>query len=86
MFVGDGLQAASAGYTVDDDAADAVQLGGCKEWRVVEKSFGSFDRLKVLIAATSKNVDGNGWGIVAYQPYSDSLVVLQCENHEKLTQ
>ena len=32
----------------------------------IEKSFGSFDRLKVLIAATSKNVDGNGWGIVAY--------------------
>ena len=52
----------------------------------IEKSFGSFDRLKVLIAATAKNVDGNGWGIVAYQPFSDSLVVLQCENHEKLTQ
>lgn len=25
-------------------------------------------------------------GIVAYQPYSDSLTVLQCENHKKLTQ
>jgi Fe-Mn family superoxide dismutase len=35
---------------------------------------------------TSKNVDGNGWGILGYQPYSDSLVVLQCENQEKLTQ
>lgn len=52
----------------------------------IEKSFGSFDKLKILIAATSKNVDGNGWGILAYQPYSDSLVILQCENHEKLTQ
>jgi len=52
----------------------------------IEKSFGSFDRLKVLIAATAKNVDGNGWGILAYQPYSDSLTILQCENHEKLTQ
>jgi Fe-Mn family superoxide dismutase len=52
----------------------------------IEKNFGSYDRLKSLIAATSKNVDGNGWGIVAYQPYSDSLTVLQCENHEKLTQ
>lgn len=39
-----------------------------------------------MIAETSKNVDGNGWGIVAYQPYSDSLTVLQCENHEILTQ
>ena len=52
----------------------------------IDKNFGSYDQLKVLIAETSKNVDGNGWGIVAYQPCSDSLVVLQCENHEKLTQ
>jgi Fe-Mn family superoxide dismutase len=52
----------------------------------IEKNFGSYDKLKALIAATSKNVDGNGWGILAYQPYSDSLTVLQCENHEKLTQ
>jgi superoxide dismutase, Fe-Mn family len=52
----------------------------------IEKNFGSYDRLKALIAATSKNVDGNGWGILAYQPYSDSLTIMQCENHEKLTQ
>lgn len=52
----------------------------------IEKNFGSYERLKFLIAQTSKNVDGNGWGILAYQPYSDSLTVLQCENHEKLTQ
>jgi Fe-Mn family superoxide dismutase len=53
---------------------------------LIEKNFGSFDKLKLLIGATSKNGDGNGWGILAYQPYSDSLIVLQCENHEKLTQ
>nr|MBC7612009.1 superoxide dismutase [Pseudopedobacter sp.] len=52
----------------------------------IEKSFGTYDKLKSYIAATAKNVDGNGWGILGYQPYSDSLVVLQCENHEKLTQ
>ncbi len=52
----------------------------------IEKDFGSYDKLKLLIAETSKNVDGNGWGILAYQPYSDKLTVLQCENHEKLTQ
>ena len=52
----------------------------------IDKNFGSFDRLKALIGETSKNVDGNGWGILAYQPYSDSLIVLQCEKHEKLTQ
>lgn len=52
----------------------------------IEKSFGSYDKLKGYLAATSKNVDGNGWGILGYQPYSDSLTILQCENHEKLTQ
>jgi Fe-Mn family superoxide dismutase len=52
----------------------------------IEKDFGSYEKLKVYIAETSKNVDGNGWGILAYQPYSDKLIVLQCENHEKLTQ
>jgi len=52
----------------------------------IEKNFGSYDKLKSYIAATAKNVDGNGWGILGYQPFSDSLVVLQCENHEKLTQ
>ena len=52
----------------------------------IDKSFGSVDKLKKYIAATSKNVDGIGWGNLAYQPYSDSLTVLQCENHEKLTQ
>jgi Fe-Mn family superoxide dismutase len=52
----------------------------------IEKNFGSYDRLKALIAETSKNIDGNGWGILAYQPYSDTLIILQCENHEKLTQ
>ncbi len=52
----------------------------------IEKDFGSYDKLKQYLAATSKNVDGNGWGILGYQPYSDKLTILQCENHEKLTQ
>ena len=52
----------------------------------IEKDFGSFDKLKGYISATSKNIDGSGWGILAYQPYSQKLTVLQCENHEKLTQ
>jgi superoxide dismutase, Fe-Mn family len=52
----------------------------------IEKNFGSYDNLKALIATTSKGVDGSGWGILGYQPYSDSLTIMQCENHEKLTQ
>ncbi len=52
----------------------------------IEKDFGSYDKLKLLISKTSKGVDGNGWGILGFQPYTQKLTVLQCENHEKLTQ
>jgi len=52
----------------------------------IEKDFGTYDRFKSLIAKTSKGVDGNGWGILGYHPSTDKLTVLQCENHEKLTQ
>ena len=52
----------------------------------IEKDFGTYDKLKLLISKTSKGVDGNGWGILGYQPYTGKLTVLQCENHEKLTQ
>lgn len=52
----------------------------------IEKDFGSYNKLKSYLAATSKNVDGNGWGILGYQYYTDKLTILQCENHEKLTQ
>jgi superoxide dismutase, Fe-Mn family len=52
----------------------------------IEKDFGSYEKLKIYLAKTSKDLDGNGWGILGYQPYSDKLTIMQCENHEKLTQ
>jgi superoxide dismutase, Fe-Mn family len=52
----------------------------------IEKDFGSYDKLKILISKTAKGVDGNGWGILGFQPYTQKLTVMQCENHEKLTQ
>jgi superoxide dismutase, Fe-Mn family len=52
----------------------------------IEKDFGGFDKLKLYLAETAKNVDGNGWGVLGFQPYSNSLMILQCENHEKLLQ
>jgi len=54
--------------------------------KLIETSFGTLDKFKGYIAETSKNIDGNGWGILAYQPYSGQLTIIQCENHEKLQQ
>lgn len=52
----------------------------------IEKDFGTFEKLKLYLGKTSKDVDGNGWGILGYQPLTDKLTVMQCENHENLTQ
>ncbi|WP_229311143.1 superoxide dismutase [Larkinella soli] len=53
--------------------------------RRIEKDFGTFDKMKAQLAHHSKNVDGNGWGLLGYHPQSDRLHVLEVENHEKLT-
>jgi superoxide dismutase, Fe-Mn family len=53
--------------------------------KLIEKHFTSYDKLKGLLSSVSVNVLGNGWGILGYHPYSKSLMVLECENHEKLT-
>lgn len=52
----------------------------------IEKDFGSYDKLQLYLANTSKDVDGNGCGILGYQPYTNKLTILQCENHERLKQ
>jgi len=52
----------------------------------IEKDFGSLDKLKGLIAKVSKSVEGSGWGLLTYQPYADRLMVMQCQNHQKLNQ
>ncbi len=52
----------------------------------IEKDFGSYEKLKMYLAKVSKEVEGNGWGILGYQPYTDKLTILQFENHEKITQ
>ena len=39
----------------------------------------------MLLICHSKNVDGNGWGLLGFHTQSNHLLVLQVENHEKLT-
>lgn len=54
--------------------------------KLINKSFGSFDKFKALFTASSNAVEGSGWGILAYQPGVDKLVVLQAEKHHNLSQ
>jgi Fe-Mn family superoxide dismutase len=54
--------------------------------KYIEKSFTNLDNLKLLLGKVSKSVEASGWGILAYQPFTDRLTVLGCADHQKLTQ
>ena len=53
--------------------------------KAIEKHFKSFDKFKAHMPAATTSVEGAGWGILGYLPASGKLMVLQCENHQKLT-
>jgi Fe-Mn family superoxide dismutase len=54
--------------------------------KYLAKSFGTFDRFTSLFKQATIAVEGSGWGILAYQPDGDRLVVLQAEKHQNQTQ
>lgn len=51
----------------------------------IEKDFGTLDRLWAALASMSKDIDGNGWGVLGYHPYTDKLLLMPVENHERIT-
>lgn len=53
---------------------------------MIGKQFGGFEAFKGLFTAASNAVQGSGWGILAYNPMFDSLVILGAEKHENRTQ
>jgi len=62
-----------AGARMSDDLA-----------RALEDGFGSADAARAHFAAACNKVEGSGWGILAYEPTGDRLLVLQAEKHENL--
>jgi Fe-Mn family superoxide dismutase len=54
--------------------------------RAIDRDFGSFEAFRAQFEAASNAVEGSGWGILAYRPADDSLVILQAEKHQNLTQ
>jgi Fe-Mn family superoxide dismutase len=51
----------------------------------INSSFGSLEKFYAQFAAASKGVEGSGWGVLAFEPFMGSLVVLQAEKHQDLT-
>jgi superoxide dismutase, Fe-Mn family len=51
----------------------------------IKRDFGSFAAFWKQFAAASKAVEASGWGILAWEPFSKRLVIMQAEKHQNLT-
>jgi len=51
----------------------------------LDESFGSADSAQTQFAAAAKAVEGSGWGVLAFEPVAQKLLILQCEKHQNLT-
>lgn len=51
----------------------------------LEKDFGGVEQFKDHFSAAAKGVEGSGWGILAWEPQGEHLLVLQAEKHQNLT-
>jgi len=49
------------------------------------RDFGSLDAFRKHFSEAAKTVEGSGWAVLAYEPLGKRLIVLQAENHQKLT-
>ena len=52
---------------------------------IIQRDFGSQKTCEEMLAAATKSVEGSGWGVLAYEPMGDKLVILQAEKHQNLT-
>ncbi|WP_322797066.1 superoxide dismutase [Tepidiforma sp.] len=48
----------------------------------IERDFGSFSSFMQLLSNTTNSVQGSGWGVLAYEPVGDRLVVEQVYDHQ----
>jgi Fe-Mn family superoxide dismutase len=53
--------------------------------RALNDSFGSAKNAQAQFAAATKAVEASGWGIMAWEPVAQKLLILQCEKHQNLT-
>ena len=59
--------------------------GGAPEGELlaaIEESFGAFDALRSQMTEAAVNVQGSGWGAVAWEPVGKRLVVEQIYDHQ----
>ena len=52
--------------------------------KAMASSFGSVESARAQFAAATKGVEASGWGVVAVEPNSGRVLVLQAEKHQDL--
>ena len=52
--------------------------------KAITRDFGSFEAFAAQFQAAAQQVQGSGWGVLAYEPNSQRLIVLQAEKHQNL--
>lgn len=53
--------------------------------RLIQRDFGSFATFYGHFQAAAQQVQGSGWGILAFEPSAQRLLVLQAEKHQNLS-
>ncbi len=57
--------------------------GGLRQ--ALERDFGTVDSFRTQFTAAASQVEGSGWGILAWHPVADRLLVLEAEKHQNMT-
>jgi Fe-Mn family superoxide dismutase len=53
--------------------------------KAIAAQFDSFAKFKAHLSAAAVAVEASGWGLLGYHPSTRKLMILECENHQKLT-
>ena len=53
--------------------------------RLIKRDFGSFEAFAAHFQAAAAQVEGSGWGILAYDPLAQRLVILQVEKQQNMS-
>ncbi|MFC1628284.1 superoxide dismutase [Gemmatimonadota bacterium] len=57
--------------------------GGLRQ--AIERDFGTVASFRSEFTAAASQVEGSGWGILAWHPTADRLLILEAEKHQNLT-
>ncbi|HKR42308.1 MAG TPA: superoxide dismutase [Paraburkholderia sp.] len=53
--------------------------------KAIDTNFGSYEKFRTQLMAATIATEASGWGVVGYLPATGKLMILQCENHQRLT-